>query len=384
MNLITKEYEDYLIKMRRHFHMHPELSCQEVETEKTICEELDKMGLPWIHIDPHNVIATLEGEPGGKKMMMRGDIDALPMKEETGLPFSSINDDACHSCGHDTHTAITLTAAKYLSEHHEGLKGTIYFFFECSEESMGHGACDAIPFFKEVGLDMALGMHTWEQMKAGTICVEPGTRAAGTGKFDITIIGQGSHGSRPDLGVDPIRPACNIVEAMSSIPSNMHYAQDPLVVNIARFNSGTANNVVPETANFGGTIRYFTSSQKDILDKKVKNLVNGIANAYGARADIKIAWTHGAVKNSQEASEVSVRAASQIEGLEIIHQDADMGSDDFSMFTDNFSGMYAHLGTGTGLPGQYAQHHPKYMIDETALKYGAEFYVRFAKEYLHF
>ena len=255
-SLITKELEEYLIKMRRHFHRHPELSLQEAETERRICEELDQMGIPWVHIDPHNVIGILEGEPGEKRLCIRGDIDALPMQEQTDLEFKSVNDGVMHACGHDAHTAITLTAAKYLAEHHEGMRGTIYFVFQGAEEIGDHGAYDVMPYLREQGITMALGMHTWEQMKSGTICVEEGPRAAGTIMFDITVKGRGSHGSRPDLGVDPIRPAANMIEAISSIPSNMHYAQDPLVVNVARIKAGTiANNVIPETANFGGTIR---------------------------------------------------------------------------------------------------------------------------------
>ncbi len=379
---MTEALESYMIDLRRYFHQHPELSCQEVNTEKRICEELDKIGLPWVHIDPHNVVACLDCGPGKKNLAVRGDIDALPMQEETGLPFSSVNDGVCHSCGHDTHTAMTLAAAKYLAENHDGLKGKIYFVFQGAEEISDHGAPDVMPYLKEVGITMALGMHTWEQMKAGTICVEPGTRAAGAGMFNMTVKGVGSHGSRPDLGIDPIRPACNIIEALSSIPSNMHYAQDPLVVNIAKIHSGTANNVVPEKAEFGGTVRYFKPGFEKEATALMNRIASGIASGYGATAELDIHFGFGPVYNSMEASEVSVKAASQIEGLEIIHQDADMGSDDFSLYTNEFGGMYAHLGTGTGLPGQYAQHHPKYMIDESALKYGAEFYIRFAQEYL--
>lgn len=384
-SLITKELEEYLIKMRRHFHRHPELSLQEAETERRICEELDQMGIPWVHIDPHNVIGILEGEPGEKRLCIRGDIDALPMQEQTDLEFKSVNDGVMHACGHDAHTAITLTAAKYLAEHHEGMRGAIYFVFQGAEEIGDHGAYDVMPYLREQGITMALGMHTWEQMKSGTICVEEGPRAAGTIMFDITVKGRGSHGSRPDLGVDPIRPAANMIEAISSIPSNMHYAQDPLVVNVARIKAGTtANNVIPETANFGGTIRYFNPKSDQELVALMKRIVEHIAAAYGASTDIETTFSCEPVFNSKEAAEVSERAVQQIEGLTMVHHDADVGSDDFYLYTKEFGGMYAHLGTGNGRPDQYAQHHPKYHVDEEPLKYGAEYYVRFAKEYLGF
>ena len=384
-NLVTNDLEEYLIRMRRHFHQHPELSLHEAKTEKKICEELDKMGIPWICVGVHNVIGVLEGVPGEKKLCIRGDIDALPIQEETGLPFRSVNDGVMHACGHDTHTAMTLAAAKYLAAHHENMKGTIYFVFQGAEEVGEHGSEDVVPYLKEQGITMALGMHTWEQMESGTICVEEGPRAAGIISFDITVKGRGSHGSRPDLGVDPIRPACNIIEALSSIPSNMHYSQDPLVVNIARFKAGTtANNIVPETANFGGTVRYFKSGSEARLIPLMRNMAETIAAAYGAEVEFGINPQCGPVYNSAQAAEISKRAVSQIEGLTLNHHDADMGSDDFCLYTSEFGGMYAHLGTGNGQPGQYPQHHPKYDVDEAALKYGTEFYIRFAKEYLGF
>jgi len=383
--LMTKDLEEYLIKMRRHFHQHPELSLEEVETEKKICEELDKMGIPWIHINPHNVIGILEGKPGEKKLCIRGDIDALPMQEETDLPFKSLNDGVMHSCGHDTHTAMTLAAAKYLAAHHEGMEGTIYFVFQGAEEVQEHGAEDVMPYLREQGITMALGMHTWEQMESGTICVEEGPRAAGVVQFSVTVKGRGSHGSRPDLGIDPIRPACNIVEALSSIPANMYYSQDPLVVNVARIKAGTtANNVVPEYAEFGGTIRYFTPGQDGHLISLFRQVTENIAAAYGASVEIETISSYGPIYNSKEAADISERAVNQIDGLTLVHHDADMGSDDFYLYTNEFGGMYAHLGTGNGQPNQYAQHHPKYHVDEAALKDGAEYYIRFAKEYLGF
>ncbi len=384
-SIISKELEEYVIAMRRHFHQHPELSTQEVNTEARICEELDKMGLPYVRVPVHNVIACLEGAPGGKTLAIRGDIDALPVMEEGDLPFRSSVDGVAHACGHDAHTAILLGTCKYLAEHHDGLQGKIYFCFQCAEEIPDHGANDVVPYLESIGgADMALGLHTWDELKTGEISIESGPRSSGSCFFDVTVLGRGSHGSRPDLGIDPIRPACDMIQQLSSIPSNQHYAQDPLLINVGQIHAGSANNIVPPTATFSGTIRFFTRGMEKTMEKLFHRFVEGTAAAYGAGSDIKIIHNTNPIINSEEATAIAEIAVSKIDGLSAAKHDADMGSDDYYMYTDAFTGIYAYLGIDDGVTPAYPQHHPKYHVDEASLKYGVEFFIRFAQEYLKF
>ena len=384
--LVSKELEEYVIRMRRHFHQHPELSRQEVHTQERICQELDQMHLPYVCIPDHHVVAWLEGEEGGKKAAIRGDIDALPMKEETDLPFRSVNDNAAHTCGHDSHTAILLGTAKYLSEHHEGMKGKIFFCFQGAEETSDYGANEVVEYLNSIGgVDHAFSLHTEPVLRTGQISVEAGPRAAGSYFYKVVMRGLGGHGSRPDRSRDPILPACEAIQKISAIPANRNNPLEPLVVNVAYVRSdGTAPNVIPETVQFGGTIRYFDPKLPDRILPLIRQMIEGTAASYGETAEVEFIRTTQPVINSKEAGAIAAKVVSEIDGLTPVELEPDMGSDDFCEFTMAYSGMYAFLGITDDPALKYPQHHPKFHLDENALKYGVEFFIRYAKEYLQF
>lgn len=385
-SLISKDLEEYTISLRRYFHQHPELSLKEVNTCRRITEELEGMGLKCDRVPPNSIVACLEGEPGGKSIAIRADIDALPMKEQSDYPFRSITDEAAHTCGHDAHTAILLGAAKYLCEHHEGMKGKIYFCFQCAEEIAGDGAPEIVKYLKEKGgVDQAYGLHVVPELCTGEISIEAGPRMAGAGRIDVTVIGRGGHGSRPDRCLDPIRPACEMIQKMSAFPSNHHNALEPTVINMARIHAGTtAHNIVPETAEFSGSIRFFTPGLSEKIDRILRRMAEGTAASYGVKADVNIHINIEPVINAPESSAIAAKAVSQIEGLCATEVEPDMGSDDFADFVNAFPGMYAFLGIAESLETAFPHHHPQFHIDETALKYGVEFFVRYAKEFMQF
>lgn len=381
---VTSELEEYTIEIRRYFHRHPELSAREENTQKRICEELEKMGIPYQCIPTYHVIARLEGGKPGKKIVLRGDTDALPMQEESGLPFCSGNAGAAHTCGHDAHTAILLAAAKYLSEHRSKINGTVLFCFQGSEEIGGYGACEILPYLNSIGgADHALGLHVEPMLATGQIAAIPGARAAGSIGFKATITGMGGHGSRPDRSLDPILPACEAIQKISAIPCNRSCALEPLVINVGQMASGNAYNAVPETAEFSGSIRYFDPQLPQKVLPIMRRMIEGTAESYGETAKVEFEDIAYPVINSDEACAIAEKVISETDGLSVGVTEPDMGSDDFCEFTAAYSGLYALLGTTDDLKKRYPLHHPKFYLDEGCLKYGVEFMIRYVAEFLN-
>lgn len=381
--LVDRALETYAIELRRHFHRHPELSEQEALTSARVCSELERMGLSWIKIPSHHVIARLDGRGGGKRLVLRSDMDALPMTEESALPFSSANEGVAHTCGHDAHTAILLAAAKYLCSHRDDFCGSIFFCFQGSEEIGGHGACEVIAYLNEIGgADHAMGLHVEPKLDVGQLAVIPGTRAAGSIGFNGRILGRGGHGSRPDLCVDPILPACEAVQKISALPATHNSALDSLVINVAQICAGSANNIIPEEAAFSGTIRYFTPDLPERLLPLMRQMVEGTAASYGAHAEITFEKIAGPLVNSAEGCALAQKIISETPFLSSAEIEPDMGSDDFCEFAAAYTGVYALLGTHSKMCGKYPLHHPKFLMDESALRCGIAFTIRYALDWL--
>ena len=244
---------DELIALRRDFHRHPEIGFQEVRTSKIVEDYLTELGLEVRRCAGTGVIGVLRGKFPGKTVLMRCDIDALPMLEASGVEFSSENPGAFHGCGHDAHTAIHMVTAKIMSQYRDKLHGNVVFLFQPNEEDAGaeimieDGAMDDKP-------DATFGFHVQSPWPTGSICVVPGPQMASSWYFKLTIHGKGGHGSRPDLVIDPIRVACDIYTKISSIPSNRHSMFDTCVVSPCMVSGGNRFNVFPDTAHIEGCV----------------------------------------------------------------------------------------------------------------------------------
>lgn len=381
--LISRELEEYAIEMRRYFHCYPELSEEEAGTQKRICEELEKINIPYTCVPTHQVVAQINGNKSGKRIALRADIDALPMQEESELSFRSRHDGVAHTCGHDAHTAILLAAAKYLSTHKDEWSGTVLLCFQGSEEIGGHGACELIPYLNGTGgADHALGLHVEPMLSTGQIAAIPGARAAGSIGFHATIMGMGGHGSRPDRSLDPILPACEAVQKISAIPANRNCALEPLVVNVGCISAGNAYNAVPEIAEFAGSIRYFNPDLPQKVLPMIRRMIEGTAESYGETAKVEFENIAYPLVNSQEACTIAEKIISETEGFSMGEIEPDMGSDDFCEFSSAYGGLYALLGTTSDPEKRYPLHHPKYHLDEDSIKYGVEFTVRYVVQYL--
>ena len=281
---LAKEYKDYLIEMRRWFHAHAEVGEKEFETSAKIKEELTKYGIEWRPCSLETgVLATVVGGKPGKTILLRADMDALPVTEETGAPYASKNVGTMHACGHDCHTASLLTAARLIHDHRDEFCGTVKFAFQPAEE-VGTGAPGMIQGGALEGVDSAFGIHIWSMIPAGKVSVRGGPQLAAVDKFIINIEGKGGHASAPHECIDPIVCLGAMIGNLQAVVSREANPADAAVLTIGKVTSGTLWNVIPGTAYMEGTTRFFTRQLQKAFPEKMARVVEGTAAAYGCKA----------------------------------------------------------------------------------------------------
>jgi len=380
----AEEIETDVIELRRDFHMHPETAYQEVRTSARVCEELDKLGIPYVRIEHNMVIATITGGAAGKQIGIRADMDALPMQEESEVPYASKTSGAMHSCGHDGHTAMLLGVGRLLNEVKESLHGTVKLIFQSAEE-VGGGVPEIISHLDQCGgLDRLIAIHLWADIDAGRISVEPGGRMAGGILFDVTVHGSGGHGSRPDKTHDPIKPACEILLQLAAIPGSRFDILQPCVVSPAMIQGGTTYNIIPDTAHIKGTIRYFSYEAGEVLSQLASSIVENTAKAYGVTADIQYSGHVLPIVNQEEAAELGKTVVKKIDGLEAFAFEPICACDCFGDLLHKYPGVYCYLGVRNAEKNCiYPQHHNKYNIDESVLKNGCAYLAQYAYDFLN-
>ena len=382
---LIAQNEDYIIEMRREFHMHPELSYQEERTSRRICEELEKMNIQYEVVGRRNVIGIINKNKAGKKIAIRADIDALPVCEEVDLPFKSQTPGVMHACGHDGHTAMLLGIAKSLNELKDELNGSVYLCFQVAEEVGGGAAEECVEYLQaHGGVDQAIGTHLMGQMPVGLIGIPDGAMMAGNTGFKIKVHGVGGHGSRPDLAVDPIRPACDILLKVQAIPVNRHDPFSTVVVSPCMINAGTKNNIIPNDAEIEGNLRFFKAGEDIEVIDLMRKIAENVAAAYGCTAEVeRVIMAPLPVVNDKEAAAAG-RALAAEQGLTVLPQgDPATGSDDYAAFVHAFKGFYCVVGAKSDLPGTSGNHHnANFAIDEASLKVGATFMGEYAYNFL--
>jgi len=385
LNKLCQEMEEYLIQTRRYLHRHPELSYDEKETSAFIKKELNRFGISYEDVLPgYNIVATISCGKPGKTVVYRADIDALPVTEDTGVEYQSCVPGKSHACGHDAHVAIALGVAKILNEKRESLSGTIKICFQAAEER-GGGIFELLDYLKAFEIDQVVGMHIWSGVPKGEILLIPGAVFAGSRKLEITIKGQGGHGSRPDQTTEPIKAACDLTLKLSSIPSNMYDVFDPCVVSICAINSGNAANIFPNEAKLLGGVRFFQPDGGEKIEKKINQIANGVGKIYGVEITVDVQSRWSPIVNDPEAIALARKLVPRIEGLQLCSKEEPCSStDNFCCLTDTYPGFYAVLGAGNEAIGcNYIHHHEKFNIDEKALRKGTEFIATYLIEYLN-
>lgn len=373
--------DDKVIEWRRHIHQNPELSFKENNTADYVEGILKNLGnIETMRPTPTSVIGILKGGKPGKTVAFRADMDALPVEEETGLSFASSVKGVSHACGHDAHTAMLLGTATTLSKMQKQIPGTVYFIFQHAEEYFPGGAQEIIKSGALKGIDAFFGLHVVPNVPVGTIGILPdGPASTNSDGFNLTIHGKGSHGSMPNLGVDPIVVGAEIVNNLQTIVSRNVPPGEMAVVTIGRFQSGKANNVIPETADLGATVRTITDETRQLVAQRIKTIVNDICHAYGAKADLDYIFSYSAIQNSPELCELAKKAAIQAIGKEhVIDAPRMTASEDFSYYKEVAPICFIVLGVGDGA----ANHSPKFNLDEKALSNGVKTEVQIIKDFL--
>ncbi len=378
--------EEHIIDMRRRLHRHPELGCEETETTAFIVSELREIGIPVITFDDiTGCIAVIEGGKPGKTVMLRADIDALPITEQTGLPFASETPGVMHACGHDCHTAMLLGAARVLWEMREELRGTVKLIFQMGEE-IGRKSEEYVTRGALKGVDAIFGMHVWPSMPIGTFNFEDGERMACSDRFTIQIHGCAAHGSAPHLGHDAILAAAAAVMALQSIPSRQNNPLDSLVVTVGMMNGGTKQNILADHVELVGTVRAFNRDFRNSMPERIRTVVQNTVQAYGCTADCDYYFGPSPLLNdAQDLVDIAQGAIKKIAGDDcLVPYEMSLGAEDFAVYTETVPGVYAYIGSANHEKGTDSPNHsPFFKVDEDVLWTGTGAYVQFAADYLN-
>jgi amidohydrolase len=371
----AQELFDYTQTLRRDFHAHPELGFQEVRTAGIVAKELNTLGLEIATgIAETGVIAMLDGRNPGPTVLLRFDMDALPIEEETGADYASRNPGVMHACGHDGHTAIGLTVARMLHKHREELSGAVKFVFQPAEEGLG----GAERMVKEGVLenpkpDYTLAMHLWNEFPVGKEIVTSGPAMASAATLSLKVTGIGAHGATPHAGVDPILAAAHIITALQSIVSRNVDPLQGAVVSVTAVAAGRAFNVIPPEASLRGTLRSFDPGVRQMVLKRFEEIVQGTSAAMGCAAETRIEEITPAVVNDAEmAKHVQAVVSSMLPSDELDTETRLMVSEDMAFMMQDVPGCYFLVGSNNSEKGlDFGHHHPRFDFDEQAMPRGA-------------
>lgn len=382
--------EDYVIGIRRDLHEHPEVSGEEDRTIRLVTSELEGMGLSSEVIHNGGVLSIIEGKNPGKTLVLRADMDALPMTENNNnlkgeKTVVSKNDEAAHMCGHDGHTAMLLGAAKILSENKDRLNGRIILAFEQGEEN-GRGIVGILSRILEIGADGVWGIHLKSDIPSGKISVDPGPRMAGAFMFDVRIDGSGGHGSRPDLASTPVDVFTDFYNHLKSSRMNSLDPFKAITFSIGSVNGGSNHNVIPESLNFKGTYRFLHYDQGVKAEKEFKDKLDKIAALHDCTYEYIIPpkAMNLSVYNQEDCAAIASEAVKNSIGGECLyHYPAWMASEPFALYQKYLPGVFAFLGIENEEKGTGADHHnSKFDIDEDVLKLGVASTVQYALYFL--
>ena len=378
------ELESELIALRRDFHAHPELGFQEFRTQAKILSYLDDIGIPAQAVAGTGVVGVLPGSRPGKTVLLRADMDALPIKEENDSPYCSTRPGVMHACGHDGHTAMLLAGAKVLWEHRDRIAGSIKFAFQPNEEDAGAERMIAAGVLDNPVVDAAFGCHLWNGLATGTIDLRPGPIMAASHYFTLTIRGRGGHAGFAHQSVDPILTAAQVIQAVQAIQTREIDALDPAVIIFTTLQAGSNSTTVPETATLGGSVRFLYSGGEEIRSR-FERIVDHTCRAHRADYELTFEIGNGLLTNDEHVTRLAREAAATVLGdvQSVTAGMRTMAGEDFAAFADAAPAAFAFVGAGGQADGtRYPHHHPRFTFDEKALLIGAELYVRAALRFL--
>jgi len=385
-NSINQMFEE-MKAWRQELHSIPEIGLEEYETSKYIKSKLSEFNIEFKDGYANTgIVARVKGSRGesDKSIGLRADFDALPMPEKNQFEYKSTNEGMMHACGHDGHTSMLLGAAKYLSENND-FDGSVYFIFQPGEEGFAGGQkMIQDGMFDDFKIDEVYALHNWPELPIGSIGVNSGPMMAAVDEFDIVVKGRGGHAAIPQLAIDPVVIASQIVLAVQTIVSRSTDPVDKALISITKINGGTAYNVIDDSVKLGGTVRTFKPETRSFYEKKLKEISSGIAKANGAEAEVDFHLTnkYPPTINSKKESEFAANVAKKVFGDSQVDTDINpsMGGEDFSYLLEKKPGAYLYIGQGDDNHKAHL-HTTKYDFNDNLLPVGVNYWVELVKEF---
>ncbi|HJS28647.1 MAG TPA: M20 family metallopeptidase [Anaerolineales bacterium] len=382
----AEELFEFTRDLRRDLHRHPELGFQEIRTAGIVARELRNLGLEvTTGIGRTGVVAMLEGGREGPTLLLRFDMDALPIQEETGAEYASTLPGVMHACGHDGHTAVGLAVSHLLHGIRDELSGKVKLVFQPAEEGAGGAQSMLVDgVLENPRPDRSLALHLWNEHPVGWFGVSPGPTMSAAESFQVRLIGKGGHGASPHLAVDPVVASAQLINQLQTIVSRNVSALDSSIISVTQIQGGHAHNVIPMHVDIKGTIRYYRQDVGDLIHRRFKEVVDGVAISSGCKAEIETIDVCPAVVNDPELTERVARRTRELFPDEVVETDFQlMGSEDMSVFMNEIPGCYFFVGSadsGRGLNAPH--HHPKFDFDEKALIYATALMAAAAQDFL--
>lgn len=365
---LSQKFLDEMKEIRRHLHKNPELSGKEYKTTEFIKEFLKKNDIEILPLDLKTGVVAEIGKGEGKIIALRADIDALPILEETDLPYKSQNEGVMHACGHDFHTTSLLGAALILKEREVELKGKVRLIFQPSEE-VNSGAQEVIDAGGIEGVSAIVGFHNKPDLSVGTIGIKAGPLMAAVDKFEVVIKGTGSHAAAPHNGQDPIVTAAQIVNGVQSIVNRYVSPLDSAVISITRIEGGNTWNVIPEKVELEGTMRTYHKEVQNRIKTLFSQIVENYTIAFNQKSKLIWSDSHPSVNNDRDMAEAIKEKVSEFS--EVIIPEVTLGGEDFSLYMEKIPGFFAFVGTDS----PYEWHNPRFLIRDEALYYSINYYL---------
>ena len=387
----VKKIEREIIQWRRDLHKIPELNLYLPKTTKYVEEKLKEMGIEYkTLVNGNAVVGLIKGNSEGKTIGLRADMDALPIEEETGLEFSSTHKGCMHACGHDGHTAMLLGAAKILSQNRDKIKGNVKLLFQPGEEYPG----GALPMIEEGAMenpkvDAVIGLHEGvidERVAKGKIAYKDGCMMASMDRFLIKVKGKGCHGAYPQMGVDPIIIASEIILSLQKIASREINTNEPIIVSVCRINGGFSQNIIPDMVELEGTVRATNNETRKFIANRIEEIVKGITSANRGTYEIEYDFKYPAVINNKEFNKLFLESAKKIVGEDNIFElpTPVMGGEDMAYFLEKAPGTFFFLSNPKVYPDGkiYSHHNPKFDVDENYFHIGTALFIQTVLDYL--
>jgi amidohydrolase len=383
----VKKLRDEVIRLRRDFHAHPELGLQEHRTGKIVADYLTGCGLEVRRYNTTGVCGLLRGKGQGPTLLMRADMDGLPIQEENNTEYTSKVKGVMHGCGHDAHTAMLLVAAKILSRERAQLHGNVKFVFEPNEENVGALQMIEEGILLNPDVDACVGVHVWTPLESGKIGIKAGPVMAGMQHFRLKIIGRGGHTATPQSGIDPVFVSAAVIQAVQAIQTReLDALSEPAVIMFGSISGGTAANVIPDSVTMHGTIRYLFDGDEGSETSplaRFARVVKGVCDTFRAGHELDYSYGHPTLVNDAPFTDFFT---SQVAGQMSPHLHVEplvtLAGEDFSEFTSRVPGLFYFLGAARAGVENFPHHHPRFDINEDILTTGVELHVRTALRYL--